>query len=570
MRFGGVVSAALLVSVLGGTSALAEMKINGPAEVPPPGYAGRQYVDSAGCVFVRAGYGKTVNWVPRVSRNKQQLCGYKPTFQSGEAVLDVARVAPETAPAAAAVAAAKPAVATAAAPVAAAVPAPRVAATRPVSPFSPTPFAGRPMATIALTTEPPQIGRAAPASVPASAPVAAATAAAATAAVPMRVAAAAPAPGRSGYVSPYVAGGANAGSVRYHNTVPLPVAQPSAAPAAQTAAAPAAQTAAAPAATIVATETVAPSATSCPVGTASAQRYTLSDGRRVVRCGPQTANPAAFINNAAVPGLVVAAAPGGYVSPYAAGSVAAAAGAAPQSYANPVNAPLYGGTGYAASAYQAPFAGAAVAPMTGGTGYAVSQQPMAAAAMAPQQAYAAASPYQAAPAAVTVRGAGGVPTLAPVIVSTKSSPSGYRAAFEDGRLNPYRGPRSGWGDAQQGEIWTNEVPARAVTAKTPARKRIVPVELAPVARFSTKSMPVDAPVAAARPAATARHYVQVGTFAVPANAESAKARLRAAGLGVASSTTAKGLVVVLAGPFDDARQALGRVRAAGFAEVILR
>lgn len=523
MRFGGVFSAAILAAVLGGGGALAEMNLNGPAEVPPTSYKGRQYVDSAGCVFVRAGFGNAVNWVPRVSRDKKQLCGYKPTFQGGEAVLDVAKAAPAPAPTPApappAVAAAKPAPAApvAAPPKVAAAPAPR-----PVSPFAPATGVGKPMETIALTTEPPRVGRTAQVAAAPIAPKpvpAPALTAPAPAQAPMQ---------RAGYVSPYAAPGAAslpAGAPRYRNTVPLPAAAPT---------------------NIVSAVTVDVASTSCPAGTATAQRYTLSDGRRVVRCGEQVQNPAAFINGASVPGLVVAAAtpPSGYVSPYAV-------------------APMIGGTGYAVSGY-APSANyaAPTAPMYGGTGYAVSQAD-----------YAAQSPYQAVPEAVHVRlpGQPVTTTLAPVIVATKTGPTGYRAAFDDGRLNPFRGPRSAMGDAAQGQVWTNEVPAELVSARTPARKLIVPMgqAAAPVARVSSKSVALSVPQGAAA------RFVQVGTFGVPANAEAAKARLRAAGLPVASSTTTRGgkrLTIVLSGPFAgaDGARALGAARAAGFGDAILR
>jgi hypothetical protein len=54
-----------------------------PAEFPPASFKGKQFVDSRGCVYIRAGIDGNVNWVPRVARNRKQLCGYKPTTIAG-------------------------------------------------------------------------------------------------------------------------------------------------------------------------------------------------------------------------------------------------------------------------------------------------------------------------------------------------------------------------------------------------------------------------------------------------------------------------------------------------------
>ncbi len=64
-----------------------------PAEFPPESFERRQYVDSEGCVFIRAGIDGNTSWVPRVARNREQVCGFQPTFRTAVAQT---RPAPQT------------------------------------------------------------------------------------------------------------------------------------------------------------------------------------------------------------------------------------------------------------------------------------------------------------------------------------------------------------------------------------------------------------------------------------------------------------------------------------------
>ncbi len=81
------------VAVMVGTSAFAQSVVPVPAELPPADFAGREYVDSLGCAFQRAGVSGTLVWVPRLGGDRKPVCGKSPG-------LAATTVAPKAEPAA--------------------------------------------------------------------------------------------------------------------------------------------------------------------------------------------------------------------------------------------------------------------------------------------------------------------------------------------------------------------------------------------------------------------------------------------------------------------------------------
>lgn len=71
--------AAVLFAIAGLISSVHAQGTGQPAELPPADYAGQQYVDSQGCVFLRAGTDAETLWVPRVTSGGKQLCSYPPS-----------------------------------------------------------------------------------------------------------------------------------------------------------------------------------------------------------------------------------------------------------------------------------------------------------------------------------------------------------------------------------------------------------------------------------------------------------------------------------------------------------
>ena len=192
------------LAVMFGAPALAQSVVPVPAELPPADFAAREYVDSLGCAFQRAGVSGTLVWVPRLGADRKPVCGKPPSFA---ALIETPKIDPAGTDAAPAV------------------------------------------ATKAATAKP-------------------AVAKVKTSALPVRRAAT----------------------------------------------------------TLVESRTIAKADTRCPSRIGTAQRYLVSDGRRVTKCGPAVADGVGFVNGLGVPDLQIA---GVDASP---GAVAAARAASQTGY----------------------------------------------------------------------------------------------------------------------------------------------------------------------------------------------------------------------------------------------
>ncbi|UWQ84878.1 SPOR domain-containing protein [Leisingera caerulea] len=91
----------IALAIIAGTSGAAGVQAqtlrptSPPAEYPPASYDGRQFVDSRGCVYIRAGIDGNVTWVPRVTRSRKQICGMQPTELAGTTRQQPRAAAPE-------------------------------------------------------------------------------------------------------------------------------------------------------------------------------------------------------------------------------------------------------------------------------------------------------------------------------------------------------------------------------------------------------------------------------------------------------------------------------------------
>ena len=164
-------------------------------------------------------------------------------------------------------------------------------------------------------------------------------------------------------------------------------------------------------------------------------------------------------------------------------------------------------------------------------------------------------------------------------------PAGYRAAWNDDRLNPGRARGTAAGQDQMQMVWTNTVPRRlvAVSISQDTRRRVVvrkqrqlPVVQGVIPAGQSRVSTKPSPTVRRRTAVTSQRYVQVGTYGNAANVQKATRRLQGMGMPVRISkikSQGRVLQIVMAGPFANQAQlksALSAARRAGYRDAVLR
>lgn len=534
-RTGLFTSVALITALVAGSVTAQSLRnARPPAELPPLSYTANQYIDSNGCAFVRAGISGTTQWVPRVSRNREQLCGFQPTNR--QAALPEAP-APEPAPTPAA--APEPVVAQAPAPA----PEPATTPARTAAP-RPAPVAAPAPAPRQTQSQP----RAVRPAVAAAAPTPRVITQPEPEQQPRRITRAQACAGRTG-VQP--------------NMISSRTGQPidcGGAPASRVVAA------------VEPAETAAPStgqqrftrAQACADAATSGRRYISARTGQPIQCGAATGTDtfARLRADLALPQAPYSnpldAAPGSTYFPTPNGTIVVArSGQVRTPYSNPLDS--------APGSTFVPRTNTSVTPTT-----APSPTTVTRAQTAPSRDNVIAQLLNPAPPPYSNPTGYALPAA--------TVPDGYARVWNDGRLNQRRGlPTAaqmraipGYGRSTNTNLRVTNTVRYAQAAPAQAQ------EAAPQARVSTRVAAPQAQTQMRSEQISGHRYVQVATFGSRDQAQSVAQSLRARGLPMrigVFNQNGQQMRMVLAGPFTsdaELQNALGTARGAGFSGAFTR